>query len=77
MLIISAILLCAAIAWILFQAKVQISEDISRQQTNAPTAPAQAGNSLDFLTTLNAGNGTSTNILAPLPPPFVSVANTN
>jgi hypothetical protein len=75
-IIITAVLVAAAIAWFLLREKVGRTENLSEQQTNPAAVPLQAGN-LEPMAALNAGNGTSTNTPTPLPASFVSVTNSN
>jgi len=77
MIIIAVILVSAAFVGVLYQEKVQVSEDISGQHAKPMTAPSGAGNSLVPTTIWNAGNTASTNTLAPLPAPIISVTSSN
>lgn len=77
MAIITTILIFAGIVWILIQQKVQISHTISNQQTETNAVPSNTGNIADLLVKLDATNNASTNMLAPLMPPVVSVTSSN
>jgi archaellum component FlaG (FlaF/FlaG flagellin family) len=77
MLIITTVLIFAGIVGILIQQKIQVSNAISKQQANPAALPSDAGNSPDPAAILNAGDSASTNTLAPLLPPVISVTNSN
>ncbi len=64
MIIIAVIVVFAVIMGVLIQQKIQMSNTISDQQDNSPA-------------TLNSGSDGQTNMLAPVPPPPVSVTNSN
>jgi len=73
----TTILVAATFLGMLIQEKVQISDNISKQQTNPAAVPSNAGTSLEPTAILNAGNNASTNMLSLLPPAVISVTNSN
>lgn len=73
----TTILVAATFLGILIQVKVQISDNISKQQTNPAAVPSNAGNSLEPTAILNAGNNASTNMLLLLTLSVISVTNSN
>jgi len=77
MIIITTILVFAGIMWVLIQEKAQISDNISKQQINPSAAPSNDGNRLESMAILTAGDNASTNALGLLPPPVISVTNSN
>ncbi|MGA3141464.1 MAG: hypothetical protein ABSF10_00260 [Verrucomicrobiota bacterium] len=77
MILTTTILVFATFFGVLIQEKVQISDNISKQQTNPTAVPSNAGNSLEPIAILNAGNNASTNILLLLTPSVISVTNSN
>lgn len=77
LLITTTILLSALFLWMAIQEKVQMSDNISNQQTSPATVPTNAANGLIPIATWNAGNNVSTNILVTVPPPFISVSSSN
>ena len=77
LIIITTILVVALFFWVAIQEKVQMSDNISNQQTLPTTVPTNAGNSPIPIATWNVGSNASTNILAPVPLPFISLTNSS
>ena len=72
-----AILVCVVLFGAIIEEKAQVSGDFSKKPTLSTLTVSNAGNRGVPLILGNAGGNFPTNVAVPVPPPFLSVTNSN